>query len=114
MSAAAGQWIAVQYILCDIQLLYHNLDDISPPVLIRLQFHLYSRPVCDARPFKSHLVKKVDVFLTTAYIKGKTTFICDLVCCCNFPPASIIPPTSAELYLYIMASFQPKADSLLS
>lgn len=101
-------------ILCNIQFSYHNHNDATPPEMIRVQFYLYSRPVwCHTRPIKSHLVKKVD-FFTTAYIKGKTTFICDLVCCCNFSPANINPPTSAELYLYIMASFQTEADSLLS
>lgn len=63
MNPAAAQCNAVQYVICNTHLSYHNHDDVSPPEMIKVQFHLYLRPVwCNARPIKSHLLKKVDFF----------------------------------------------------
>lgn len=66
----------------DVHLTWDDKGSVSSP---RVQFSVISDPL---NPI---LWRKWSFFFTTAYIKGESTFIFDLVCCGNSPPAKHQP-----------------------
>lgn len=73
----------------------------APAEMIRVLFHLYSRPVYhDIRPIKSYLVKKksafVFVFLPLPTSKGQLPLSFDPLCCWNLPLANTNLPTGCN------------------